>query len=115
MAGVPAGWQVTYRGCEVGSDCDSVRFEVQLQDGTTLSFEVRTTAQVEYILARELGHEAITPRDREKILSMAGRRLVEDAMAAQGAVARLILLDSRLFREPGAERTLLRASGLLLG
>lgn len=83
------------------------------EEGDATPVEVRTTAQIEHILARELGNEALDAREREAVLSTGGRRLIEEQLAATGAVEPLILLDSRLFRVPDAERRLLRECGLL--
>ena len=114
MGAAPAGWTVTFRGCErLQRDCDTARFDVAGPEGTGLPVEVRTTAQIEYILARELGREALDAREREAIVSIAGRWLIEETLAERGAVEPLLLLDSRLFREPGAERRLLATCGLL--
>ena len=114
MAAAPAGWTVTFRGCEQGQeDCDSARFEVAPPRGTAITVEVRTTAQIERILARELGKQALGAHEREAILSVAGRWLVEERLEEKGQVEPLLLLDSRLFRVPGAERRLLRECGLL--
>jgi hypothetical protein len=77
--------------------------------------EVRTTAQIEHILARELGMEALGPGERDRILQLAGRQLIEVCLVQEGAAEPLLYLDSRLFRVPGAERRLLREAGLLPG
>ncbi|MDZ4279058.1 MAG: hypothetical protein U1B78_07955, partial [Dehalococcoidia bacterium] len=66
-------------------------------------------------LARELGKAALAASDREAILSVAGRQLIEEALAATGAVQPVVFLDSRIFRIAGAERQLLRMCGLLAG
>lgn len=107
-------WTVTFRGCDAAQvDCEAARFEVAEPEGTSAVVEVRTTAQVEHILARELGKQALDAQDREAILSAAGRQLIEERLAETGAVEPLLFLDSRLFRVPGAERRLLRECGLL--
>ena len=112
--GAAAGWTVTFRGCDQAhTDCDTARFEVTAPAGTTSSVEVRTTAQIEQILARELGKDRLTVRDREAILAVAGHQLIEGSVAQEGAVEPLLFLDSRLFRVPGAERRLLQECGLL--
>ena len=76
---------------------------------------MRTTAQIEHILAGEVGKEALAGRDREAILSVAGRQLIEECLADEGAVEPLLFLDSRLFRVPGAERGLLEKCRLAPG
>lgn len=108
------GWTATFRGCEAGrNDCTAARFEVTSPQGDRSEVVVRTTAQIEEILARELGKPALEPREREAILSIAGRQLIEACLAKGGAVDAELCLDSRLLRAPGAERALLQASGLL--
>ena len=110
------GWTVTFRGCRaVENDCDGAEFDVTPLDGAPIGVEVRTTAQIEHILARELGKRELEPRDREALLSVGGRQLVEKSLAEAGAVEPLLLLDSRLFRVPGWERRLLRECGPLRG
>lgn len=110
------GWTVTFRGCKaVENDCDTALFEAMPREGAAVAVEVRTTAQIERILARGLGSQALDAREREAILSVAGRQLIEERLAETGAVEPLLFLDSRLFRVPGAERRLLRECGLLPG
>ena len=114
MGAAPAGWTVTFCGCEqTEEDCDAAQFEVAFPHGAAQTVEVRTTAQIEHILARELGTEALGAPEREAVLSVAGRQLIEESLAEQGAVGPLLFLDSRLFRVPGAERRLLEKCGLL--
>lgn len=116
MAAAPTGWTIVFLGCgRAQQDCDSAKFEVQRADGIPFTVEVRTTAQIEHILAREVGKEALAGRDREAILSVAGRQLIEECLADEGAVEPLLFLDSRLFRLPGAERRLLQECGLVPG
>lgn len=113
MAGAPVGWTITFLECKrAQQDCDSARFEVRPPEGTPATVEVRTTAQIEHILAGEVGKEALAGRDREAILSVAGRQLMEECLAEEGAAEPLFFLDSRLFRLPGAERRLLMECGL---
>ena len=116
MAAAPTGWTIVFLGCgRAQQDCDSAKFEVQRADGIPFKVEVRTTAQIEHILAREVGKEALAGRDREAILSVAGRQLMEECLAEEGAVEPLLFLDSRLFRVPGAERRLLEVCRLAPG
>jgi hypothetical protein len=108
------GWTVTFRGCEAAHvDCDAARFEVAGRRGKRIAVEVRTTAQIEHILARELGRQGLDASDRAAILAVAGRRLIEESLAEWGAVQPLLFLDSRLFLVPGAKRRLLKERGLL--
>ena len=110
------GWTMVFRGCEaVRDDCAAARFDVTSPQGAVTSVEVRTTAQIEHILARELGKSALDAREREAILSVAGRQLIEACLADEGAAEPLLFLDSRLLRAPGAERRLLQECGLLPG
>jgi hypothetical protein len=114
MSSASTGWEITMKGCQqVEQDCDSARFEVKAPKGEPVAVEVRTTAQVEHILARELGKEALSAGDREAILTVAGRWLIEELVGQGGAVGPLLLLDSRLFQVPGAERRLLQECGLV--
>ena len=46
--------------------------------------EVRITAQIESILAREMGKRELTEQEREAILSVAGRRLIDECLAGAG-------------------------------
>jgi hypothetical protein len=78
-----------------------------------LRVEVRITAQIESILAREMGKKELTEHEREAILTLAGRRIIEECLRERGRVDPLLLLTSQIFREPGAERRLLRECGLL--
>lgn len=110
------GWRIVFTGCDPGhDDCSAGRFEATSPEGHVVHVEVRTTAQVERILARELGSPSLDARQREAVFSVAGRQLIEACLAEGGAVRPLLFLDSRLFRVPGAERRLLRESGLLPG
>ena len=114
MSAAPAGWTVSMRDFrQVRQDCDCAIFEVAPPAGEPVTVEVRTTAQVEHILARELGKETLSVGDRQAILSVAGRWLIEERVATEGAVEPLLLLDSQLFQAPGAERRLLRRCELL--
>ena len=80
------GWTVTFRGCRaVENDCHGAEFEVTPLDGAPIGVEVRTTAQIEHILARELGKRELEPRDREALLSVGGRQLVEESLAEAGS------------------------------
>lgn len=116
MGAASTGWTVTFRGCEqTDDDCDAAWFEAAAPQGDVLEVEVRTTAQIEQILARELGKSNLERGDREAILSVAGRQAIDEALAERGEVSSRLYLDSRLFRTPGAGRRLLRECGLLTG
>jgi len=116
MAGAPAGWTITFLECkraQHGLRLRSLRSPVAGRPPARV--EVHTTAQIEHILAGEVGNEALAGRDREAILSVAGRQLIEECLAEEGAVEPLLFLDSRLFRVPGAERRLLEVCRLAPG
>lgn len=116
MAAEVSGWAIVFRGCdELRGDCSAARFDVTPPGGVLTTVEVRTTVQIEHILALELGKEQIDAPAREAILSVAGRQLIEAQLADGKAIEPLICLDSRLFRLPGAERRLLQECGLLAG
>lgn len=114
MAQDGSSWSVEFCGCTGPRDeCQAARFQVAPPAGSPSSVEVRVTAQIESILARHLGKRELSPSDRQKILSPAGRRLIEESLARRGRVDAVLLLDSRLFFSHGAQRRLLRECGLL--
>ena len=47
------------------------------------------------------------------VLSLAGRRLIEECLRERRRLDPVLLLTSQIFREPGAERRLLRECGLI--
>ena len=107
-------WTIEFEGCAPESpECDAARFALSATGQTPLRVEVRVTSQIESILARELGKETLTEGEREKILSVAGRQLIEEYLAKEGRVDPVLLLTSQIFRLPGAEKRLLRECGLL--
>lgn len=114
MAAEVSGWAIAFLGYgEPRGDCSAARFDVTPPGGARTTVEVRTTAQIEHILALELGKEQIDAPAREAILSVAGRQLIEAQLADGKAIAPLLCLDSRLFRLPGAACRLLQECGLL--
>lgn len=114
MAGDTTEWTIEFEGCAAESpECRAASFGLSAAGKTHLSVEVRVTSQIESILARELGKQALTEGDRERILSVAGRRLIEEFLAKEGRVEPVLLLTSQIFRVPGTEKRLLRECGLL--
>ena len=107
-------WVIEFEGCaEESPECHAGFFGVARESEPGLSVEVRVTAQIEGLLARLLGKESLTAKDREAILSVAGRHLIEDCLSRAGKVDTVLLLTSEIFRSHGAERRLLRECGLL--
>jgi hypothetical protein len=109
-----SGRSIRFAGCaRESAECDAARFTVIEEGKPPLRIEVRITAQIESILAREMGKRELTEQEREAILSVAGRRLIEECLRERGRVDPVLFLTSQLFREPGAERRLLRECGLI--
>lgn len=109
-----SGRTIHFEGCARESvECDTARFAVVEAGSPALRVEVRITDQIESILAREMGKRELTEEEREAILSVAGRRLIEESLRNRGRVDPVLFLTSQIFREPGAERRLLRDCGLL--
>ncbi len=109
-----SGQSIRFEGCaQECAECDTARFAVVEEGSPPLRVEVRITAQTEGILAREMGKRELTQQEREAILSVAGRRLIEECLRERGRVDPVLLLTSQIFREPGAERRLLRECGLI--
>lgn len=113
MTSEPPSWQITFVGCtHEANDCDAGHFECR-EFGRSHHVVVRVTAQIERILARELGRPELTRTERERILETGGRRLLEGRLRAGQPLEPVMYLDSRIFLSPGAEKALLRESGLL--
>jgi hypothetical protein len=109
-----SGRSISFEGCtQECAECDTARFAVVEEGKPALRVEVRITAQIEGILAREMGKRELTQQEREAIVSVAGRRLIEECLRERGRVDPVLLLTSQLFREPGAEHRLLRDCGLI--
>ena len=109
-----SGETITFLGCDdaASPDRDCGYFSVAY-GGREQRVEVRTTAQIEHMLARELGQDQLTDDQREAVLSEGGRRLIESYLERGQPLEPVVLLDSRILMTPGAERRLLQASGLL--
>jgi hypothetical protein len=109
-----SGRSIRFEGCaQECAECDTARFAVVEEGRPPLRVEVRITAQIEGILGREMGKRELTEQEREAILSLAGRRLIEECLRERGRVDPVLLLTSQIFRERGAERRLLRECGLI--
>jgi hypothetical protein len=109
-----SGRSISFEGCtQECAECDTARFAVVEEGKPALRVEVRITAQIEGILAREMGKPELAQQEREAILSVAGRQLIEESLREHGHVDRVVLLTSQIFREPGAERRLLQDCGLI--
>jgi len=109
-----SSWSIRFEGCaRETAECDTARFAVVEERSPPLRVEVRITAQIESILAREMGKRELTEQEREAILSLAGRRLIDECLRERGRVDPVLFLTSQIFREPGAERRLLRECGLI--
>jgi hypothetical protein len=109
-----SGWSIRFEGCaRETAECDTARFAVVEQGREPLRVQVRITAQIESILAREMGKRELTEQEREAILSLAGRRLIDECLRERGRVDPVLFLTSQIFREHGAERRLLRDCGLV--
>jgi len=109
-----SGRTVRFEGCtRESAECDTARVDVVEEGSPAQRVEVRITDQIESILAREMGKRELTEREREAILSLAGRRLIEECLRERGRVDPLLFLTSQIFREAGAERRLLRECRLI--
>lgn len=109
-----SGRSIRFEGCaRKGTKCDAALFAVVEEGRLPLRVEVRITAQIESILARETGKRELTQQEREAILSLAGRRLIDECLRERGRVDPVLFLTSQIFREPGAERRLLRDCRLI--
>ncbi len=109
MALSSQGWSIEFRGCaDPEDDCSSAVFDVTSPVGERQKVEIRTTTQIEAILAREKGKTSLARADRESLLASAGRKMIEESIA-RGRIDQVLTLDSRIFRSAGEERRLLDA------
>lgn len=107
-------WTIEFQGCfEKDVDCNCGVFCVRRLDGPEQRVEVLTTVQIERMLAKVIGKEALNDQERAVLLATAGRRLIEDCIHRDGHVQPLLYLTGEIFRSRGAERRLLRESGLI--
>jgi hypothetical protein len=114
VAGNASEVSIRFEGCsEESAECHTARFALIEAGKPQVQVEVRITVQIEGILAREMGKQDLTQQEREAILSLAGRRLIEDCLRERGRVDPVLLLTSQVFHEHGAEKRLLRECGLI--
>lgn len=106
---------ITCEGWSLGEDCDSGFFRVEGAPASPPRVEVRTTRQIEHLLAHQLGKESLSEPEREAILEVGGHWLIDRRLIEVGHVEEVLLLDSDIFRHHGEERELLREAGLLRG
>ena len=107
-------WNIEYRGCvERQPDCSCGIFEVAMSGGEPQHVEVLTPVQIERMLAREMGKEALSEEERSLILAAAGTNLIRESIEQDGRVRPLLYLTGQIFRSRGAERRLLEQCGLL--
>ena len=108
-----SGWTVSFQGCtEKDPDCHMGKFEIAHQGENARQVEVLTTSQIEHILAGELGKRELSDEEREIILAVAGRHLIEQCIE-EGHVPPVLYLSGQLFMLEGAERRLLQECGLI--
>ena len=107
-------WQIEFLGCaEPVEECRSGLFRITMPGMEAQQVEVRTTAQLESILARALGKEVLSQQDQKALFTTVGLPLIEGHLSERGSVEPLLLLSSELLRRPGGERRLLQQCGLL--
>jgi hypothetical protein len=110
----PSAWSIEYQGwIEKQPDCTCGVFEVTQQGEQPQRVEVLTTTQIERMLAREMGKEALSEEERSRLLATAGRHLISECIEQEGRVRPLLYLTGQIFRSRGAERRLLEECGLL--
>jgi hypothetical protein len=86
MAEDVSGRTIRFEGCARESDeCGTARFSVVEAARPPRQVEVRITAQIEGILAREMGRRELTQQEREAGLSVGGRRLIEACLRERAA------------------------------
>jgi hypothetical protein len=108
-----SGWKVGFSGCtEKDRDCHAGKFEVSRAGEPAHSVEVLTTMQTEHILAGEMDKPALSDDEREVILAVAGRHLIEECIE-RGHVPAVLYLSGQLLMTDGAARRLLRECGLI--
>jgi hypothetical protein len=108
-----SGWVVSFQGCtEKDPDCHMGRFEVTRPGESPEQVEVLTTLQIEHILAGELGKRELSDEEREIIIAVAGRHLIEQCIE-EGNVPPTLYLSGQLFMTEGAAMRLLEECGLI--
>lgn len=109
-----SGWTVSYYGCtQKDPDCHAGRFQVARADEPARQVEVLTTMQIEHILAGEMGKKALSDEEREIILSVAGKHLIEQCIEQGGRVPSVLYLSGQILLSEGAGRRLLQECGLI--
>jgi hypothetical protein len=109
-----SGWNVSFHGCtEKAPDCHTGKFDVARQGEPARQVEVMTTAQIEHILAGEMGKKALSDDEREIILAVAGKHLIEQCIEEEGRIPPVLYLSGQIFMSEGAERRLLEECGLI--
>jgi hypothetical protein len=109
-----SGWTVSFQGCaEKDLDCHAGKFEIVRPGETSRQVEVLTTSQIEHILAGEMGKKTLSDEEREIVLSVAGRKLIEQCIEQEGRVPSVLYLSGQIFLSEGAERRLLQECGLI--
>ncbi|MEX2238360.1 MAG: hypothetical protein WEB00_12605 [Dehalococcoidia bacterium] len=104
--------EIHFSGCVDMDVCNAALFD--LTGAAPDKVEVRTTDEIESILARELGKHELSARDREAILTIAGEGLIRECLDQHGHIdSPLLLTSDYVFRRPGMERGLLKHAGLL--
>jgi hypothetical protein len=109
-----SGWAVNFHGCtEKAPDCHAGKFEIVRPGEGARQVEVLTTSQIEHILAGEMGKKTLSDEEREIILSVAGKHLIEQCIEQEGHVPAVLYLTGQIFLSEGAERRLLQECGLI--
>lgn len=107
-------WSIEFHGCfEKDVDCNCGVFRVRRLDEPEQRVEVLTTVQIEQMLAKVIGKDALSDHERSALLATAGRHLIEDCIHHDGRVQPLLFLTGEIFHSRGAERRLLQESGLI--
>lgn len=108
-----SGWTVSFSGCtEKDPDCHAGKFVVARSDEPARQVEVLTTMQIERVLAGEMGKKALSDEEREIILSVAGKRLIEQCIQ-EGHVPSVLYLSGQILISEGGSRRLLQECGLI--
>lgn len=107
--------RITFQGCRPEEDCRVGLFLVEGPGPEPARVEVRTTRQIEHLLAHQLGKERLDDAELEAVLGTGGRWLIQRELGRTGRLLGRLLLDSDIFRHRGEERRLLREAGLLRG
>ena len=114
MAWEMSGWTVSFYGCtEKDADCHAGKFEVVRPGEPARQVEVLTTSQIERILAGEMGRKELSDDEREIILSVAGKQLIEQCIEREGRVPSVLYLTGQILLSEGAGRRLLQECGLI--